>query len=546
MVLLWVLCFVALSSTIDGEVPDDDVKIVYGPDDRLDYYDRVNQFGENDAFARIGRESIVALMESVGRPNANGVYLSDLRGNSLGLCPGERFRDQVTAAYCSGTLVSENQVITAGHCITSQSACRRMKFVFNFYVTGYRNGEAQYQEIRDSDIYSCSSVVTRNSDGHDWAVATLDRAVPPSSGHFPIPFLSSENRALTRGQELVMIGFPSGLPMKIEDGGTVINPNSGHLKHFSATTDAFRKNSGSGVFTKDFENPVMIGILVRGQTDYIDRGDCREVNQVCDGGQCGTEGVSYVFHAAEHVNRDDPSTLQCGSSVSGSTVGRSSQVGYRSGEVTYEFTAESSTSVTFDLCDSEYDTFLRIFDDSGDEIARNDDHRGRCGSSRNRLASHVETTVQAGRTYTVVVEGFRSAEGNFQLDVTCGNDGGDQVDTIACGQTVSGTTVGRPSIVGNRAGDAIFEFVATQRSYEFDACLSTYDSLIRVYEGAAADLNRSSRQIAGNDDHGGRCSGSNPFASHIRRVRTRIGRTYTLVVEGFNTREGNFVVTANC
>jgi len=242
----------------------------------------------------------------------------------------------------------------------------------------------------------------------------------------------------------------------------------------------------------------------------------------------------------------ESSTLQCGSSVSGSTRGRSSQVGHRSGEVTYEFTAESSTSVTFDLCDSTYDTFLRIFDDSGNEIARNDDHRGRCGSSRNRLASHVETTVQAGRTYTVVVEGFRNAEGNFQLDVTCGNDGGDPVDTIACGQTVSGTTVGRPSIVGNRAGDAIFEFVATQRSYEFDACLSTFDSLIRVYEGAAADLNRSSRQIAGNDDHGGRCSGSNRFASHIRRARTRIGRTYTLVVEGFNTREGNFVVTANC
>merc|ERR1719323_2912774 len=167
--------------------------------------------------------------------------------------------------------------------------------------------------------------------------------------------------------------------------------------------------------------------------------------------------------------------------------------------MTYEFTPTTATSVTFDLCDSVFDTYLRIFDDVGSEIARNDDHRGACGAG-NSVASHVETFVRAHRTYTVVVEGFRSAEGNFQLDVTCGNDGGDQVDTIACGQTVSGTTVGRPSIVGNRAGDAIFEFVATQRSYEFDACLSTYDSLIRVYEGAAADLNRSSRQIAGNDD----------------------------------------------
>merc|ERR1712012_48121 len=106
-------------------------------------------------------------------------------------------------------------------------------------------------------------------------------------------------------------------------------------------------------------------------------------------------GIVALLCALSYAQTDS-STLQCGSSVSGSTVGRSSQVGYRSGEVTYEFTAESSTSVTFDLCDSEYDTFLRIFDDSGDEIARNDDHRGRCGSSRNRLASHVETTVHGG------------------------------------------------------------------------------------------------------------------------------------------------------
>jgi len=275
---------------------------------------------------------------------------------------------------------------------------------------------------------------------------------------------------------------------------------------------------------------------------YWDNTMCRCYNNCSNGGNT-LEGWD---NTVEENTIYDSSTLQCGSSVSGSTRGRSSQVGHRSGEVTYEFTAESSTSVTFDLCDSEYDTFLRIFDDSGDEIARNDDHRGRCGSSRNRLASHVETTVQAGRTYTVVVEGFRNAEGNFQLDVTCGNDGGDQVDTIACGQTVSGTTVGRPSIVGNNAGEAIFEFVSTQRNYQFDACLSTYDSVIRVYEGAAADLSRSSRQIAMNDDHGGRCSGSNRFASHIRRARTRIGQTYTLVVEGYKRNEGNFVVTANC
>jgi hypothetical protein len=163
------------------------------------------------------------------------------------------------------------------------------------------------------------------------------------------------------------------------------------------------------------------------------------------------------------------------------------------------------------------------------------------------VASHVETFVRAHRTYTVVVEGFRSAEGNFQLDVTCGSGGsgdGDRADSITCGRTVRGSTEGRSSIVGSSSGEALFEFTATEREYEFDACLSNYDSLLRVYQGAASDL-PNARQVATNDDHGGRCSGSNRYASHLI-VRTTIGQTYTLVVEGFSNEEGDFVLTTSC
>merc|ERR1739838_648441 len=41
-------------------------------------------------------------------------------------------------------------------------------------------------------------------------------------------------------------------------------------------------------------------------------------------------------------------SVQCGSSVSGSTRGRVSEVGHSSGDYSYEFTPQSSTSVTFD------------------------------------------------------------------------------------------------------------------------------------------------------------------------------------------------------
>jgi len=147
------------------------------------------------------------------------------------------------------------------------------------------------------------------------------------------------------------------------------------------------------------------------QAQYVQVEDSEcEVNGEMRGG---------TFRNAIYNNPARDNTLQCGSSVSGSTRGRPSQVGNPSGEVTYEFTAESGMTVTFDLCDSGFDTYIRIIDDSGNEVAGNDDHNGRCGSRGFGFESYVETNVQAGRTYTVVVEGFMESEGDFQLDVTC-------------------------------------------------------------------------------------------------------------------------------
>jgi len=119
-------------------------------------------------------------------------------------------------------------------------------------------------------------------------------------------------------------------------------------------------------------------------------------------------------------------------------------------------------------------------------------------------------SLQQGETYTVVVEGYQNNEGQYQLTVTCDNedDGGDDIDTIACGQTVSGSTVGRSSSFGNSAGDAIYQFVATEREHVFDACQSSYDSLVRVFDSNGV-------QIGMNDDHNGRCGAGSGQFSHV-------------------------------
>jgi hypothetical protein len=61
-------------------------------------------------------------------------------------------------------------------------------------------------------------------------------------------------------------------------------------------------------------------------------------------------------------------------------------------------------------------------------------------------------------TYGIVVEGFGSAEGNFQLDVTCETEAdtgiysGEPDGQATCGSDITGTTVGASDSFGYHSG----------------------------------------------------------------------------------------------
>jgi len=87
--------------------------------------------------------------------------------------------------------------------------------------------------------------------------------------------------------------------------------------------------------------------------------------------------------------------------------------------MTYDFVASGSNYV-FDACGSSYDSYIRLYDSSGTQIAANDDNSARCsGSSGSRYASHLQTSLVAGNSYTLVIEGYSSNEGDFVVDITC-------------------------------------------------------------------------------------------------------------------------------
>lgn len=146
----------------------------------------------------------------------------------------------------------------------------------------------------------------------------------------------------------------------------------------------------------------------------------------------------------------------------------------------------------------------------------------------------------------------RCCLGTCRIGEGCNNDGDaawtyyDCIEytapkSLACGDRLEGSTVGLPHQFGQSSGDSIYEFVAVMSSYTFDGCLTTdYDLYLSIYD---SNKNR----LAYNDDHYGDCpSGSPSLASHLVADNLEHMQTYYLVVEGFSSNEGSYVVDVSC
>lgn len=270
-------------------------KVVYGLDDRQDVY----QVASSD-LRSLTENAIVALMPR-GMVDTSDPDQIRLRAYELGewmnLCDGERFVDDPVAADCSGTLIDDDLVLTAGHCVEDQDDCESQRYVFNYYKVS----KGTLATITSDDVFECQRLVVQSRTDDlrdDYAIIQLDRPAT-SEGRRPAG-VKLENTAMVADDPVTVIGFGSGIPAKVDSGGSVKNPRSNALDYFTASTDTFGGNSGSGVFDANLD---LVGALVRGESDYTDGedGSCRVVNVVSEteGGSYGFEHIAYVHHAIE-------------------------------------------------------------------------------------------------------------------------------------------------------------------------------------------------------------------------------------------------------
>lgn len=253
-------------------------RVIYGDDNRKEVYE-ANPFWQRKADSTVGLFNQRDLSDK-----GDGTYKvgGSHYGNSYNLCSDEPFREQQSAAFCSGSLVGHNLILTAGHCVRSQTSCENTKFVFGF---GYNYAGKDLTSVKALDVYSCKKLLARKeySSGADYAVIELDRSV---IGHEVLEV--NRNGVVEKGDSLVVIGHPAGIPTKVADGASVRNVKA---EHFQANLDTYGGNSGSAVFNE--KTGLIEGILVRGAQDFIYANGCRKSN-VCPNEGCYGEDVTRI------------------------------------------------------------------------------------------------------------------------------------------------------------------------------------------------------------------------------------------------------------
>ncbi|MBK6921063.1 MAG: trypsin-like peptidase domain-containing protein [Deltaproteobacteria bacterium] len=228
---------------------------IYGVDDRVQVYDETDE-----AWRSLAEQSIVLkLRAGWGICDGAAVSPTTTLGERQNLCEGEAFIDDPVLASCSATLVDDDLIVIARHCVLEDDACATSSFAPGLRYTA----PGELFMPGPDDIYGCRRVVAELQ-GVDIAFVQLDRPVvgmvPAVLGPTPAEI----------GAPLGVIGFPTGVPMKIARSCNVVDfNNQGLVRH---DCDTFLGNSGSGVFDGD---GLLWGVHVQGPGgDYEDTGDC--------------------------------------------------------------------------------------------------------------------------------------------------------------------------------------------------------------------------------------------------------------------------------
>jgi V8-like Glu-specific endopeptidase len=215
---------------------------------------------------------------------------------NLPMCSEELFTSQTAPGFCTGFLVKEDILVTAGHCL-QKTPCSDTSIVFGYQMESSNTLAA----LTEDNVFQCAEVIAQEVPSQenqylDYTIIKLDRP----TGRAGLDYVTDD--LLEAQTNVAVLGYPSGLPLKIASNAFVMNNNSND-PFFVANLDTFGSNSGSPVINANSYQ--VEGILVRGMTDYVlsSDGSCVQVNHCPEGGgpNCAGENATKMARLATSI-----------------------------------------------------------------------------------------------------------------------------------------------------------------------------------------------------------------------------------------------------
>lgn len=281
-------------------------KVIYDKDDRLDYVSYLPLFffkNTNHSFLITKKYQVSSELQNLGLGTALLVFgdhvlvdngdntftatATSTASNFWNYCPTERFANQPILSnanrFCGAFLLSiiPPWVGTASHCIQNVNLDDGL-VIFNYDVISTGLTTVTFTA---NEVYRIKRIVVSGSPTggmEDYAILELDKNV---AGFSPYSLISDE---VSVGDNLILVGYPNGLPKKFDSGGEVVFVNSSLI---GGTVDSFGGNDGSPVFDS---NGALVGFVVGGSRDFVSYGECKTSN-VCPGSVgCSLDGEKIV------------------------------------------------------------------------------------------------------------------------------------------------------------------------------------------------------------------------------------------------------------
>ena len=304
------LLLTVLGATSLQNAASDTGKEIYGTDDRLDVFEVTNTF-----HATLAR-SVCALVETKDlRANADGSFTllhqentqEGRFGGEIPMCSDERFARQPWVAFCTGFMVAEDLIATAGHCI-DEMWMNEYRVVFGWEMI---DATTPVTTVPANRVYRVvEEVHSANNFARDHAILRVDRRIT-APGATPLPVRRTGR--IADGALIGVIGHPMGLPKKVAFGANTRVHANNRPYVFYTNIDASGGNSGSPVF--DQLTGLVEGIYVFSDVDdFLIDGNCFRLNRVEDSfaGQGVMRSATFARHIPASAGEEQKPLPICG------------------------------------------------------------------------------------------------------------------------------------------------------------------------------------------------------------------------------------------